>query len=169
MFVYLFKVTYSEIVFVIIKFIFYFLKVGLVILKKKTNRFWGRIRKKLAAHQTIWSVWHNFFFHSTEILYMINQLSVVGLLWWARTRFFSLGKCQTNVLQMYRQLAGIFHAFWDLFLLFDSRYLCICIHFWRWIDSEMSDQFFNSGSKMFDKLFAATSNFFLKIDCILPL
>jgi hypothetical protein len=41
-------------------------------------------------------------------------LSVIGLLC-ACTRFFKLGRCQTNVLQMYIQLTENFHPFWDLF------------------------------------------------------
>jgi hypothetical protein len=54
-------------------------------------------------------------------------------------------------------------------LYFGSRYLCnknsdkmsaICIHFCGLIDCEMSDQISISGSKMFDKLFTTTSNFF---------
>jgi hypothetical protein len=38
--------------------------------------------------------------------------------------------------------------------------ICICLLFCRLIDCEMFDQAFNSGSKMLDKLFATTSNFF---------
>jgi hypothetical protein len=65
------------------------------------------------------------------------------------------------------KIGGKFLRFFILH--FGSRYLCnknsdkmsaICIHFCKLIDCEMCDQIFNSGSKMFDKLFATTCNFF---------
>jgi hypothetical protein len=65
-------------------------------------------------------------------------------------------ECTAN----WREISTLFETF---FLHFGSRHLCnknsekmfaICIHFCRLIACEMSDEIFNSGSQMFDKLFA---------------
>jgi hypothetical protein len=82
--------------------------------------------------------------------------------------FFTLqmsNKCLTNV----QAIDGKFPRF--------LRYLCnknndklsaICLHFGIFIDCEMSNQIFNFGNKMLDKLFAKTNSFFgnsLHITC----
>jgi hypothetical protein len=81
----------------------------------------------------------------------------------------SPGKPSGKPIRLYRQLMGYFHALGAFFfcILVAGQYVtivkkmsAICIQFCKIIDCEMSDQIFNSGSKMFDKLFATRSSFF---------
>jgi hypothetical protein len=152
------------------------MSIFLIHLKRKSNWNWMKLGfktnlvDKAQQHCCLFKVIHcwrnsnNSHYHEFKYLSPINQLSVVGLLW-ACTRFFIRLE---NVLRMYRQLTGNFHAFWDFFLHYGRRYLCnkssdkmsaICIHFCRLIDCEKSIQFPILAVKCSTKCY---------LDCILP-